>query len=77
MTLQEVTDAIETFGNNNVRLALTENRVIIGVLQNAYSGDPSDPKGSALDYFYVRRIDVPNNPTEKYDCQDVISIDEQ
>jgi len=74
MTLQEVLNAIEQFGNDFVHITLTNDRVICGVLQNAYSGDRQDPRGYTKPYFYVFRIDLANNPIEKYNCEEAIEI---
>lgn len=74
MTLQEVLNAIEQFENSFVQITLTNDRVIPGVLQNAYAGHPQDPRGYVEPYFYVLRIDLTNNPTEKYNCEEAIEI---
>lgn len=36
MTLEEIRDAIERFGQNFIQITLTENRTIRGVLQGAF-----------------------------------------
>lgn len=74
MTLQEVLNAIEQFGNNFVQITLTNDRTIRGILQNAYAGHPQDPRGYKEPYFFVVRIDLTNNPIEKYNCGEVLGI---
>lgn len=74
MTLQEVLNAITEFEINFVQITLTNNKVIRGVLQNAYAGHPKDPRGYTEPYFYVFRIDLPNNPIEKYNCKEALEI---
>lgn len=74
MTLQEVLSAIKKFEINIVQITLTNDRVIRGVLQNAYSGHPNDPRGYTEPYLYVFRIDLPNNPIEKYNCEEANEI---
>ncbi|MFT3918432.1 hypothetical protein [Cloacibacterium sp.] len=74
MTLQQVLGAIEEFGNNNVLITLTDDRTIRGILQNAYAGHQQDPRGYTEPYFFVVRIDLTDNPTEKYNCEEILSI---
>lgn len=74
MTIQQVLNSIDQFGNNIVQISLTDNRVIRGVLQNAYEGHPQDPRGYTEPYFFVVRIDLADNSTEKYNCEEVIEI---
>lgn len=75
MTLQEVLGAIKIYGNQLVKITLTNGTVVKGVLNSAYSGHPKDPRGYFEDYFYLFRIDKSPNVTEKYDCKDVVSIE--
>jgi hypothetical protein len=74
MTLQQVLNSIDQFGNNFVQITLTNDRVIRGVLQNAYEGHPQDPRGYTEPYFFVVRIDLADNPTDKYNCEEAIEI---
>lgn len=74
MTLQEVLNAIGQFGNNFVQITLTNDRTIRGILQNAYAGHQQDPRGYTEPYFFVVRIDLTDNPTEKYNCEEILSI---
>lgn len=74
MTLQDIQNAIEQFEQNFTQITLTENRIIKGVLQDAFPGHPQDPRGYIEPYFYVIRIDIPNNPTEMYNCEEVLEI---
>lgn len=74
MTLQEVLNAIGQFGNNFVQITLTNDRTIRGILQNAYEGHPQDPRGYTEPYFFVVRIDLTGNPTEKYNCEEALGI---
>jgi hypothetical protein len=74
MILQQLLNSIDQFGNNFVQITLTDNRVIRGVLQNALEGHPQDPRGYTESYFFVVRIDLADNPTEKYNCEEALEI---
>ena len=74
MTLQELLNAIEQFESNVVQITFTNNNSIRGILQNAYSGNSEDPRGYAVPYFFVLRLDLPNSQTEKYTCEETLSI---
>jgi len=69
-----VRKSIDQFGNKFVQIKLTNNRVIRGVLQNAFQGHPQDPRDYIEPYFFIVRIDLVETPTEKYNCEEALEI---
>ena len=74
MTLAEVRAAINKFGKNFVDITLVSGGAMRGVLTEAYSGHPDDPRGYKEDFAYVLRIDTAPNQTIKLDCSEISRI---
>jgi len=75
MTLQEIQAAIEEHGDNFVQITFLNGTNIRCVLRDAYLAHPNDPRGYTEPYFYVTRIDVVQNPIEKFNCSEVQEIE--
>ncbi len=74
MTLQEILLAIKEHENSFVQITLNDSLVVKCVLNSAYPGHLTDPRGYTERYLFVDRIDKQQNLTEKFNCSEILSI---